>query len=103
MMAPPRFGVRILSDVLPFELREGEIFGFLGPNGAAKTGAGNVMVRNGLGKVTVDPRFSKINGNTYRSPDHVGAADKVEFTLNSGAGNVSVTTKQDSDRRLSGM
>jgi len=61
------------------------------------------MVRNGLGKVTVDPRFSKINGNTYRSPDHVGAADKVEFTLNSGAGNVSVTTKQDSDRRLSGM
>ena len=29
--------------------------------------------------------------------------DKVEITLNSGAGNVSVTTRQDSDRRLSGM
>jgi predicted membrane protein len=81
----------------------------------AKSGAGNVVVRvpsgvaaklhatSGLGKVTVDPRFSKIDGNTYRSPDYDDAADKVEITVKSGAGNVSVTTKQNPDRRVSGM
>jgi hypothetical protein len=71
----------------------------------ANSGAGNVVVRipsglaarihatSGLGKATVDSRFSKIDGNTYQSPDHDGAADKVEITVNSGAGNVSVNTK----------
>jgi hypothetical protein len=71
----------------------------------AKSGAGNVVVRvpsgiaaklrakSGLGKVIVDPLFGKMDGNTYQSPDYDGAADKVEITLNSGAGNVSVTTK----------
>jgi hypothetical protein len=41
----------------------------------------------------VDSRFSKIDGNTYQSPDYDGVADKVEITVNSGAGNVSVNTK----------
>jgi hypothetical protein len=71
----------------------------------AKTGAGNVVVcipsgvaarihaTTGLGKVTVDPRFSKTEDNTYQSPDFDSAADKVEMTVNSGAGNVSVNTK----------
>jgi hypothetical protein len=74
-------------------------------NVTAKTGAGNVVVlvpsgvaarihaTTGLGKVIVDSRFSKIDGNTYQSPDYDGAANKVEITLNSGAGNVSVNTK----------
>ena len=71
----------------------------------ANSGAGNVVIRlpsglaarihatSGLGKVIMDSRFSKINGNTYQSPDYDGAPDKVEITLNSGAGNVSVNTK----------
>jgi hypothetical protein len=71
----------------------------------AKTGAGNVVVRvpsdiaakihatSGLGKVVVDPRFSQIDRNTYQSPDYDGAAKKVEITVHSGAGNVSVSTK----------
>jgi len=71
----------------------------------AKTGAGNVVVlvpsgiatrihtSTGLGKVMVDSRFSKIDGNTYQSPDYDGAAHKVEITVSSGAGNVSVNTK----------
>jgi predicted membrane protein len=71
----------------------------------ANSGAGNVVVRvpsgiaarihatSGLGKATVDSRFSKIDGNTYQSPDYDGAADKVEITVNSGAGNVNVNTK----------
>jgi hypothetical protein len=71
----------------------------------AKSGAGNVVVRvpsgiaaelhatSGLGKVIVDPRFGKMDGNTYQLPDYDRAADKVEITLHSGAGNVSVTTK----------
>ena len=72
---------------------------------AAKTGAGNVVVlvpsgvvakiraATGLGKVIVDARFSKMDGNTYQSPGYDSAADKVEITVNSGAGNVSVNTK----------
>jgi hypothetical protein len=81
----------------------------------AKSGAGSVVVRvpsgvaanlrakSGLGKVIVDPRFGKMDGNTYQLPDYDRAADKVEITLDSGAGNVSVTTKQNSASRLSGM
>jgi len=71
----------------------------------AKSGAGNVVVRipsgvaarihatSGLGKAIVDPRFSKTDGNTYQSSDYDGAADKVEITVHSGAGNVSVNTQ----------
>jgi hypothetical protein len=72
----------------------------------ANSGAGNVLVRvpsgmavkvlatSGLGRVTVDSRFSEIDRNTYQSPDYDGAVDKVEITVHSGAGNVSVNTKQ---------
>ncbi len=71
----------------------------------ARSGAGNVIVRvpsgiaakihatTGLGKVIVDSRFSMIDKDTYQSPDFDSAADKVEITVKSGAGNVSVTTK----------
>jgi hypothetical protein len=71
----------------------------------ANSGAGNVVVRipsgiaakihatSGLGKVIVDSQFSKIDGNTYQSPDYDGAANQVEITVKSGAGNVSVNTK----------
>ena len=71
----------------------------------AKTGAGNVVVlvpsgiaakihaTSGLGKVIVDSRFGKIDGNTYQSSDVDSAANKVEITVHSGAGNVSVNTK----------
>lgn len=71
----------------------------------AKSGAGNVAVRipsgvaarihtaTGLGKETVDPRFSKTDNNTYQSSDFDSAANKVEITVNSGAGNVIVETR----------
>jgi hypothetical protein len=71
----------------------------------ANSGAGNVVVRipsgvaarihatSGLGKATVDPRFSKTDKNTYQSSDFDSTANKVEITVNSGAGNVSVNTK----------
>ena len=71
----------------------------------AKSGAGNVVVRvpsgiaarihasTGLGKVIVDPRFSKTDKDTYQSPDFDSAANKVEITVKSGAGNVEVNTK----------
>jgi len=41
----------------------------------------------------MDSRFNKIDSNTYQSPDYDGAANKVEITVNSGAGNVEVNTK----------
>ena len=71
----------------------------------AKSGAGNVVVHipgslaarvyatTGLGKVILDPRFSKIADNTYQSSDFDRAANKVEILAQSGAGNVSVNTK----------
>lgn len=70
-----------------------------------KSGAGNVAVwvpagvaakiraTSGLGKVIVDPRFGKIDANTYQSPGYDQAAKKFEITLASGAGNVSVNVR----------
>lgn len=70
----------------------------------AGSGAGNVVVSlpgglaariyasSGLGKVIVGSSFSKVEENTYQSPDYDSAADKVDITAKSGAGNVSVTT-----------
>ncbi len=71
----------------------------------AKSGAGNVVVHipgnvaariyatTGLGKTIVDPKFSKIDKNMYQSSDFESAANRVEITIHSGAGNVSVNTK----------
>jgi predicted membrane protein len=71
----------------------------------ARTGAGNVVVRipsvvaarihatTGLGKTIVDPGFSKTEDNTYQSPDYDSATNKVEITVSSGAGNVSVNAE----------
>jgi len=71
----------------------------------AKSGAGNVDVRipsgvaarihvtTGMGVAIVDPRFSKIDKNTYQSPDFDSAANRVEITIQSSAGNASVKTK----------
>jgi molybdopterin-binding protein len=71
----------------------------------ASSGAGNVNVHmpsgvaarihasSGLGKVIIDPRFSKMDKDTYQSPDYDSAADKVDITVSSGAGNVSVDIK----------
>ena len=69
----------------------------------AHSGAGNVVVRipsgiaakihaaSGLGKVMVDSRFTQIEKHMYQSSDYDAAANKVEITVNSGVGNVSVT------------
>lgn len=71
---------------------------------SASSGAGNVVVRipsgvaarihatTGMGKATVDPRFGKTGRDTYQSADFDSAADKLEITTNSGAGNVIVNT-----------
>jgi hypothetical protein len=71
----------------------------------ATSGGGNVVVcipsgiaarihaTTGLGKAIIESGFSQIDSNTYQSPDYDSAADKVEITANSGAGNVIVNTK----------
>jgi len=71
----------------------------------AESGAGNVVVKvpqgmaarvhakTGLGKVMVESAFSRIDGHTYQLADYDAAAQKVEITASSGAGNVSVKTK----------
>jgi predicted membrane protein len=55
--------------------------------------AARIHAATGMGKVIVDPRFSKIDKNTYQSSNFENASNRVEITLNSGAGNVSVNTK----------
>jgi len=80
--------------------------GIIGSNiVSANSGAGDVVVRipsgvaarihatTGLGKVTVDPRFSKAADNRYQSSDFDSAVNRVEITANSGAGNVRVNSK----------
>ena len=71
----------------------------------ATSGAGNVVVSvpgniavrihatSGMGKLIMDPGFTMVDKNTYESPDFDSAVDKVEITVNSGAGNVTVNTK----------
>jgi hypothetical protein len=71
----------------------------------ANSGAGNVVVRipsgmaariqatTGLGKAIIDPQFGQIDKNMYQSPDFDTAANKVEITAKSGAGNVIVSAK----------
>jgi hypothetical protein len=70
----------------------------------ANSGAGSVAVylpsgvaahidaHSGMGKVIVDPQFSPIDGDSYQSPGYDSAANKIEITVSSGAGNVSVTS-----------
>lgn len=72
---------------------------------SARSGAGNVSVRipaglaarihagTGMGKIIMDPRMQKIDRKTYQSPDFDSAANKVDVTIESGAGNVTVATK----------
>jgi hypothetical protein len=71
----------------------------------ANSGAGNVVVRipgsvaarihatTGLGTAIVDARFGQTDKNTYQSSDFDSAANKIEITVKSGAGNVNVNTK----------
>jgi hypothetical protein len=71
----------------------------------ASSGAGNVVVEvprgiaarvdasTGMGKVIVEPSFSKSGAHMYTSADYEHAADKLDITVHSGAGNVSVCTK----------
>ena len=73
-------------------------------NMMARTGAGNVVVQipsgvaalihatTGLGKAIVEPRFAKIDKNTYQSTDFDAADKKIEITAHSGAGNVIINT-----------
>ncbi len=69
----------------------------------ASSGAGNVVVRippglparvratSGLGKVVVDSAFGPAGAHTYESPGYETAVDRLDITLRSGAGNVSVS------------
>jgi hypothetical protein len=69
----------------------------------AGSGAGNVEVRvpsgvavrihasSGWGKVIVDPHFAKVDATTYESAGFDGAADAIDITVQSGAGNVTVS------------
>jgi hypothetical protein len=54
--------------------------------------AARVHATSGLGRVTVESRFTGTERDTYHSPDYDGAVDRVEITAHSGAGNVRIET-----------
>ncbi len=70
----------------------------------ADSGAGNVTVRlpsgtaarvhatSGLGRVVVNEHWPQIGQDTYQSPDYDSAANRVDISARSGAGNVSIET-----------
>jgi predicted membrane protein len=72
---------------------------------SAGSGAGDVVVHipagiaakihpsSAIGKVTVNPRYAKVEGGTYQSSDYDSAANRIEIVVKSGAGNVTVDTK----------
>jgi hypothetical protein len=43
-----------------------------------------------MGKVILDERFTKIDDTTYQTSGYESAADRLEITASSGAGNVSI-------------
>jgi hypothetical protein len=69
---------------------------------STKSGAGNVTIHlpegvaarihasSGVSKVSIDPRFSPLDKNTYQSPGYDSAAVRIDVTASSGAGNVTV-------------
>lgn len=56
--------------------------------------AARIHATTRLGKVIIDPRFGKISDDTYQSSDFDSAANKIDITLDSNAGNVSVNIKE---------
>jgi hypothetical protein len=46
-----------------------------------------------MGKTIVEPRFNKIDKDTYQSPDYEDCPNKIQIEAHSGAGNVSVKAK----------
>jgi hypothetical protein len=54
--------------------------------------AARIYATSGMGKEIVDRRFINTDKHTYQSSDFEHAADKVEITVQSGAGNVIVNT-----------
>jgi hypothetical protein len=54
--------------------------------------AARIYATSGMGKEIVDQRFVNIDKHRYQSPDFDRAVDKVEITVQSGAGNVMVNT-----------
>lgn len=69
---------------------------------ALRSGAGNVTVQvpsgteirvqaaSGLGKIILPPHFQKVQGSTYQTPGYDRAAERYDFSLTSGAGNVKI-------------
>lgn len=70
----------------------------------AGTGAGKVIVRlpeklaaritatTGAGKATVAAQFNQLDKTTYQSPGYETAVDKIQITVTSGAGDVTIET-----------
>jgi len=52
--------------------------------------AASIRVKSGISSVNINPRFPRIDGGSYQSPDYISAANRVEMTIDTGVGSVEV-------------
>ncbi len=52
--------------------------------------AASIRVKSGIASVNVNPRFPKIDGGLYQSPDYSTAANRVDMTIDAGVGSIEV-------------
>ena len=43
--------------------------------------AARIHASTGMGKVIIDPKFTKVDDHTFQSPDCDSAVDKIEITI----------------------
>jgi hypothetical protein len=52
--------------------------------------AANIRVKSGIASVNINPRFKRLDGGLYQSPDYSSAANRVDMTINAGVGSIEV-------------
>jgi hypothetical protein len=52
--------------------------------------AASIRVKSGIASVNVNPRFPRVDGGFYQSPDFSMAANRVDMTIDAGVGSIEV-------------
>jgi hypothetical protein len=52
--------------------------------------AASIRIKSGIASVNVNPRFPRIDGGLYQSPDFSTAANRVDVTIDAGVGSIEV-------------
>ena len=52
--------------------------------------AANIRVKSGIASVNINPRFKRLDGGVYQSPDYSSAANRVDMTISAGVGSIDI-------------